>query len=99
MIHHRPRSRGGESYGLEGDLPPPARRPGAAVLGRSADEIIDTLAAEIVAHGLACVRRFGDFQLALSGGTTPQPLYERLMYDPDCRRLPWTRTHLWLVDE
>jgi len=30
---------------------------------------------------------------------TPQPLYERLMYDPDCRQLPWVRTNLWLVDE
>ena len=33
------------------------------------------------------------------GGNTPQPLYERLMYDPNYRRLPWAHTHLWLVDE
>jgi 6-phosphogluconolactonase len=45
------------------------------------------------------VRAFGDFHLALSGGSTPQPLYRRLMYDPNYRDLPWKRTHLWLVDE
>ncbi|MHC4615852.1 MAG: 6-phosphogluconolactonase, partial [Planctomycetota bacterium] len=63
------------------------------------DKLIDLVAAEMVVQAKACVREFGDFELALSGGSTPQPLYERLMYDPDCRQLPWVRTNLWLVDE
>jgi 6-phosphogluconolactonase len=53
----------------------------------------------MVVQARACVREFGDFELALSGGATPAPLYERLMYDPDCRQLPWVRTNLWIVDE
>jgi 6-phosphogluconolactonase len=40
-----------------------------------------------------------DFHLALSGGSTPFPLYRRLMLDPDFRDFPWRRTHLWIVDE
>ncbi len=73
--------------------------PGEVVVANTADELIDRLAAEMVAQGKLAVRQLGDFQLALSGGSTPQPLYERLMYDPNFRSLPWMRTHLWLVDE
>jgi 6-phosphogluconolactonase len=73
--------------------------PGSVIVAETADELIDMVAAEMVVQAKACVREFGDFELALSGGSTPQPLYERLMYDPDCRQLPWVRTNLWLVDE
>lgn len=73
--------------------------PGKAVVAPTTDELIDKLAADLVVHSLNCVRQFGDFHLALSGGSTPQPFYERLMYDPDCRNIPWRRTHLWMVDE
>jgi 6-phosphogluconolactonase len=72
---------------------------GEVVALATADELIDRLAADLIIHAENCVREFGDFHLALSGGSTPQPLYERLMYDPNCRRLPWRRTHLWMVDE
>ena len=27
------------------------------------------------------------------------PLYQRLMIDPAYRRMPWRKTHLWIVDE
>ena len=73
--------------------------PGHVIVAPNPDELIDTLAADLVVHAENCVRQFGDFHLALSGGSTPQPLYERLMYDPNYRRLPWRRTHLWQVDE
>lgn len=73
--------------------------PGEVIVTETADELIDKLAADLVVHAENCVRQFGDFHLALSGGSTPQPLYERLMYDPNYRRLPWRRTHLWMVDE
>lgn len=69
------------------------------MVAESADQLADVLAAEIVVQAKAAVRRFGDFELALSGGNTPLLLYERLMYDADYRQLPWQRTHLWLVDE
>jgi 6-phosphogluconolactonase len=89
-------------YGLERAAPHPPDLPPAGsevVVAPTIDELIDHLAADLVVHALNCVREFGDFHLALSGGSAPQPLYERLMYDPNYRRLPWRRTHLWIVDE
>ncbi len=79
-------------------LPRP-RLPGTVVVRETIDELLDAAAADIFAQAIACVRAFGDFHLALSGGRTPEPLYRRLMYDPAFRELPWKRTHLWIVDE
>ena len=81
-----------------GTLPRPAL-PGSVVVRGSVEELIDAMAADLLFQAKACVRTFGDFQLALSGGSTPEPFYRRLMYDPSYRDLPWKRTHLWLVDE
>ncbi len=102
MIRPRPHSRRpGKSrpYELAGPalIGPPL--PGEVFVAETTDKLIDLLAAELVVQATACLHEFGDFELALSGGATPQPLYERLMYDPNCRQLPWLRTHLWLVDE
>lgn len=73
--------------------------PGTVVVRHEADAVIDAVASDLVIHATNCVREFGDFHLALSGGSTPLPLYRRLMYDPNYRGLPWTKTHLWIVDE
>jgi 6-phosphogluconolactonase len=82
------------------DKPPQAPRlPGTVVLRPDADRLIDALAADLLIHAHNCVRGFGDFHLALSGGSTPVALYQRLMIDPRYRDLPWARTHLWIVDE
>ena len=102
MIQPRPPSRRTDDarpYGLAGPslVGPPL--PGQVFVEETIDQLLDLLAAELVVQAVTCQRRFGDFELALSGGSTPQPLYDRLMYDPNCRRLPWARTHLWLVDE
>lgn len=83
---------------LDEQLDAPAL-PGTVVAAPTADDVIDRLGADLVMHAEQCVRDYEDFHLALSGGSTPEPLYERLMYDPDFRRLPWRRTHLWVVDE
>ncbi|MFN0132563.1 MAG: 6-phosphogluconolactonase [Phycisphaerales bacterium] len=79
-------------------LPRPAL-PGTVVVRAGQDEWLDAIASDLVIHAKNCVRTFGDFHLALSGGKTPEPLYRRLMYDPLCRDFPWKRTHLWVVDE
>jgi 6-phosphogluconolactonase len=79
-------------------LPRP-KLPGEVIVVPTADEVIDHLAADLVLHAANCVRQFGDFHLALSGGETFELLYRRLMYDPNYRSLPWRRTHLWFVDE
>ena len=88
-----------ETYDLD-DAPialPPL--PGEVVAARVIDALLDVVAADLMVHAQNCVRSFGDFHIALSGGSTPFPLYERLMYDPIYRALPWIRTHLWIVDE
>jgi 6-phosphogluconolactonase len=90
---------GGRAYELQEPALVGPRLPGEVIVAETADRLIDLVAAEMVVQAKACVREFGDFELALCGGATPQPLYERLMYDPDCRQLPWVRTNLWLVDE
>ncbi|MFN0011643.1 MAG: 6-phosphogluconolactonase [Phycisphaerales bacterium] len=79
--------------------PPKPALPGTVVLRPDADALIDAIAADIMIQAVNCVRAFGDFHIALSGGSTPFPLYKRLMYDPRYRELPWKRTHLWIVDE
>jgi 6-phosphogluconolactonase len=81
------------------EVPVPPALPGTVVVRPTPDELIDAVAADLVMQAHACVRTFGNFQLALSGGSTPVPLYRRLMYDPMYRGLPWGRTHLWVVDE
>ena len=88
-------------YGLAGaDVAPPLPPlPGTVVFSETFDQLIDRVAADMVIHAETCVRQFGDFHMALSGGDAPMPLYERLMYDPNFRRLPWRRTHLWFVEE
>jgi 6-phosphogluconolactonase len=73
--------------------------PGSVVVRETPDDVIDAAASDLLFQAFACVREFGDFHLALSGGSTPEPLYRRLMYDPGLRSLPWSRTHLWVVDE
>ena len=81
--------------GLDEQLAGPRLR-GTVVARHTAEELYDALASDLIVHSTNCVRQFGDFHLALSGGRTPFPLYERLMYDPRFRILPWQRTHLWM---
>lgn len=85
-------------YQLEPDPPKPALA-GTVIVRPDADRLIDAVAADLTIHAHNCVRAFGDFHLALSGGSTPVALYQRLMIDPNYRDLPWARTHLWVVDE
>ena len=89
----------GETYEIIDDMPATPRLPGQVVLSEDADRAIDAVGIDIVSQAKACVRAFGDFHLALSGGSTPLPLYERMMIDPAYREMPWRRTHLWIVDE
>ncbi len=44
-------------------------------------------------------RREGRTIIALSGGSTPKPLYELLAQEPFLSRLPWDRVHWILGDE
>lgn len=79
--------------------PMPPRLPGTVIVREDLDGLLDAMAADLLVHANNCVRAFGDFHLALSGGSTPTPFYRRLMIDPGLREFPWKRTHLWIVDE
>uniref|UniRef100_A0A8D0HSQ5 GDH/6PGL endoplasmic bifunctional protein n=1 Tax=Sphenodon punctatus TaxID=8508 RepID=A0A8D0HSQ5_SPHPU len=62
-----------------------------------AEELISRLASDIKAAAASAVERSGEFHLALSGGSSPIALFQRLaMHHYD---FPWGHTHLWLVDE
>lgn len=73
--------------------------PGTVMAADTAERLHERLAADLISQALNCVHQFGDYHLALSGGSTPLPFYERLMTDPNYRLMPWRRTHLWIVDE
>jgi len=64
-----------------------------------ADELYDRLGEELMSAAQAAVEQRGVFHLALSGGSTPEPFYVRLVIDPAFRAFPWAATHLWIVDE
>uniref|UniRef100_A0A7N5PAC1 GDH/6PGL endoplasmic bifunctional protein n=1 Tax=Ailuropoda melanoleuca TaxID=9646 RepID=A0A7N5PAC1_AILME len=61
------------------------------------EELIAKLAEDIEATAVRAVQRFGEFHLALSGGSSPVPLFEQLATRH--YGFPWAHTHLWLVDE
>lgn len=63
---------------------------------------------EALSH--ACAQRFaelaaqaiaarGEFHVALSGGTTPRSLYQRLATPEFANRIDWQRVHIWFGDE
>lgn len=64
---------------------------GAAFAATAAEEIVRLLAAAVGARGRASV--------ALSGGSTPRPVYEALAGPPLVDRIPWGAVDLWFGDE
>lgn len=73
--------------------------PGEVVVSVTEDDLIDAAAADLFMQAVNCVRMFGDFHLALTGGRLQEKLCIRLMVDPKFRSLPWTRTQLWVASE
>ncbi|MCI4331923.1 MAG: 6-phosphogluconolactonase [Thermoplasmata archaeon] len=62
------------------------------------DEAARALAERVVRAADDAVARSGRFTLAISGGKTPEPLFG-LLGGPWAKRMPWTRTELFWVDE
>ncbi len=91
-----------DSRDFPSDLPgrrKPAVPNGSVIVRKDADLLMDAVATDLFLHANACVREFGDFQLALAAWPEAEPLFLRLLYDPRYRELPWRRTHLWIVEE
>lgn len=63
-------------------------------------EAMTELAAKaVVFWGRKAIERRGAFHLALSGGSTPKALYQRLAAPPYVGQIDWQRVHLWWSDE
>jgi len=63
------------------------------------DQLIDDLAGVILTAAAKAVKDREVFHLALSGGSTPEVLYTRMVTCPTLRGFPWEQTHIWIVDE
>ena len=75
------------------------RLTGSVHVAPDADQLYDDLAATLLGLALESIDARGVFHIALSGGSTPEPFYHRLVTDPAVRHFPWDQTHLWIVDE
>ncbi|HEY3928904.1 MAG TPA: 6-phosphogluconolactonase [Candidatus Koribacter sp.] len=61
---------------------------------------LDDACAEMIVKAAAdAIAARGRFTIALSGGSTPKPLYALLATEPWRTRIDWSRTHFFLGDE
>lgn len=65
----------------------------------SSGDLADRGAAVIVEAMRSAIAARGRFLLALSGGGTPKPVYERLAQGPAGAGLPWDKTQIYFGDE
>jgi len=72
---------------------------GTITVRSTMDELLDAMAALIFTEARVSVKKYADFQLAVSNSQALYSLYERLMYDPNVRGIPWQCTHLWCVED
>lgn len=72
---------------------------GSVHIREDREQLFDDLANVLMASALHAIDQRGVFHLALSGGSTPERFYMRLVIDPRYRAIPWNDIHLWLVDE
>lgn len=61
--------------------------------------LAEAAAEEVVRAAGEAVENHGRFTIALSGGSTPEALYQRLASDDFRDRLPWNAIHLFWGDE
>ncbi len=63
-------------------------------------DILPLRAAELLTWTIeAAVQARGVAHIAISGGSTPRPLFKLLASPPWIERIPWAHTHIWWVDE
>jgi 6-phosphogluconolactonase len=80
---------------MTGGLRAPGAAPGIQIHADGPALVAATLET-IVAAAARAIERRGRFTIALSGGSTPRPVYERLGANPD---LPWDRIECCFGDE
>ncbi|KAM4015552.1 GDH/6PGL endoplasmic bifunctional protein isoform 1-T2 [Anomaloglossus baeobatrachus] len=70
---------------------------GNTMVSNWAEPLIQKLAEDIQTAAEEAIKSKGTFHLALSGGSSPIALFERL--SKHHYGFPWKNTHLWMVDE
>lgn len=75
-------------------IPPTMAGAGYQIVTRP--ESFAATAAAFVGHKLRAMSDMETISVALSGGSTPVPVYERLAREPE---LPWARTRIFFADE
>lgn len=63
------------------------------------DAAAQAVADHIIASAAAAIDQRGSFTLALSGGSTPKPVYELLADEPYLSRIPWPKVEVFFCDE
>lgn len=68
-------------------------------IGRDLADVVWKAANYFVEQAAAAIAARGAFHVALSGGTTPLPMYALLAFDEWRVRLDWTKVHAYFSDE
>lgn len=71
----------------------------AICISENQNGLAEMAAETFVSDALQSVRQRGIFSVALSGGSTPRGMHRLLIEDPWRARIPWSRTHIFWVDE
>src|SRR5579885_1920479 len=61
--------------------------------------LVEAAASRIAADATAAIADHGSFSIALSGGSTPKPIYERLATEPFRSQINWSKVHVYFGDE
>jgi 6-phosphogluconolactonase len=76
-----------------------SRPPSNVIVARDPAELARTAAEWIASHVSEAVRRAGTCSVALSGGSTPKPVYEMLGSSTLAERFPWHEVDFYFADE
>lgn len=63
------------------------------------EALVEKAATRIAAQGQRAIAKQGQFSIALSGGNTPRPVYERLTRAPFDSAIDWTKVRIFFGDE
>lgn len=81
-------------------MPPRGRRPGVeVVVCPDPESLIERATGHVAAAAAESVRARGRFAVALAGGSTPRPLYERLSAQQATDGIDWPRVEVFWSDE
>ena len=68
-------------------------------IGPTVEDVIRKTAKQFITTAVEAIKHQDFFSVALSGGSTPQPLYEFLAKDPSADKLDWNKIHIFWGDE